>query len=263
MACCLVLTAPADAAFPGRNGELAVQPLDRRGLVVVDSNGRQERRICMAVSTCGHPARPMFSPDGRSIVFAGVGIRLVGTDGSCQDCRYGFAASPAFLPIGTVLSFPSGSGISEDSIDGIREQTLPTSASAITSAIWSAHGTLAVASRGRVLIGTPQRLRSSASTPRRAPGRATPSRPRAAVWEMSPARPPRSVPRARATGGSSSRRTPLPAPQAGRRSMPTPSTAGSCRPATPSRLPCPTAAAGETSTRHQLSRRRAGTCSPT
>ena len=111
----------ASAAFPGRNGVLAVRPLHGNGIVLVGRDGRGERRICTKVSVCGHPGRPQFSPDGRSIVFAGPAVRLVGTDGICQNCRFGVAAAPAFRGDGTLVTFASGAKVFEDGIDGIRQ----------------------------------------------------------------------------------------------------------------------------------------------
>jgi hypothetical protein len=102
----------------------------------------------------------MFSPDGRSVLFAGPAVRLVGTDGSCENCRFGVADNPAFLPGGTVVTFARGASIAEDGIDGIRRATVATSATGLTDAVWSAQGRVAVVSRGRVLIGQPDRLRS-------------------------------------------------------------------------------------------------------
>jgi hypothetical protein len=156
----LALAAPAHAAFPGGNGMLAVQPLQGRGLILVRADGADAHRICNAISVCGHPGRPMFSPDGRSLVFAGPAIRLIGSDGSCENCQFGVAANPAFQPGGTLVTFAQGGRILEDAIDGIRRATVKTSASGLTDAVWSAGGTLAAVGRGRVLVGKPGHLRS-------------------------------------------------------------------------------------------------------
>jgi hypothetical protein len=152
----------ASAAFPGRNGMLAVQPLHGNGLVLVGRNGRGERRICTKLSVCGRPGRPQFSPDGRSVLFAGPAVRLVGTDGICQNCRFGVAAAPAFRG-GTLVTFASGTEVFEDGIDGIRQTTVVGPRSlrhGVSDAVWSVRGTLAVASGGRILIGRPGALRS-------------------------------------------------------------------------------------------------------
>ena len=92
--------------------------------MLVGRNGRGARRICTKVSVCGHPGRPQFSPDGRSIVFAGPAVRLVGTDGICQNCRFEVGAAPAFRGDGTLVTYASGATVFEDSIDGIRQATV-------------------------------------------------------------------------------------------------------------------------------------------
>ena len=93
-----VLEGSAQAAFPGRDGLLAVQPLNGHGIVLARASGRVVGRLCTTISVCGHPQRPRFSADGRSIVFSGPEIRIIGTDGSCLDCTFGTARNPAFLP---------------------------------------------------------------------------------------------------------------------------------------------------------------------
>jgi hypothetical protein len=157
------LASNASAAFPGHNGMLAVQPLHGNGIVLVGSNGRGERRICISVSVCGHPGRPQFSPDGRSILFAGPAVRLVGTDGLCQNCQFGAGIAPAFRGNGTLVTFASGVTMFEDGIDGIRQGEVvgPLSVrfQAISDAAWSVRGTVAVAAGGRIWIGKPDVLR--------------------------------------------------------------------------------------------------------
>ena len=157
----LTVVPPAIAAFPGQNGMLAVQPVHGDGIVLVGADGRGEQRICTSVSVCGHPERPQFSPDGRSLVFAGPAIRLIGTDGSCQNCRFGTAIAPAFRGNGTLVTFVSGSSLDEDSIDGIRQTTIagPSPWQKISDAVWSARGTLALVAGGRIWIGEPDQLR--------------------------------------------------------------------------------------------------------
>ena len=163
----LALASSAGAAFPGRNGLLAVQPLHGNGIVLVGADGHGQHRICTKVSVCGHPVRPRFSPDGRSIVFAGPAVRIVGTDGSCQNCSFGVARNPAFLPGGTLVSFVSpaaiGTAVEIDSIAGPRRATLPYSKSLGYSypsdAVWAPTGALAEVAAGRVLAGPAGDLR--------------------------------------------------------------------------------------------------------
>ncbi len=144
LAVSLMLVAAASAAFPGRNGMLAVKPLYGAGTVLVGTNGRGEHRVCLRLSVCGHPGRPQFSPDGRSIVFAGPAVRLVGTDGVCENCRFGAAAAPAFRGDGTLVTFISGATVFEDSIDGIRRATVVSPATVrsrtVSAAVWSVRG---------------------------------------------------------------------------------------------------------------------------
>ena len=158
------LVSTASAAFPGRDGVLAVRPLHRNGIVLVARDGRGQRRICTKVSVCGHPGRPQFSPDGRSIVFAGPAVRLIRTDGICQNCRFGEAAAPAFRGDGTLVTFASGAEVFEDGIDGIRQRTVVQPRSLtfhyVSDAVWSVRGTLAVAAGGLMWIGRPRELRS-------------------------------------------------------------------------------------------------------
>ena len=155
----LVVAGSASAAFPGRNGMLAVQPLRGAGLILVSANGSHQRTICATGSPCGSPGRPQFSPDGREILFAGPAVRLVATDGSCVDCDFGVASSPAFLPAGTDVTFIFRGGLLQDSIDGLRQANPSGGLRGISGAVWSESGELAEVVAGRVWIGRPGHLR--------------------------------------------------------------------------------------------------------
>jgi WD40-like Beta Propeller Repeat len=155
----IVVVASAYAAFPGRDGLLAVQPRAGGGIVLVAADGRGERRICVAEPLCGTPRRPRWSGDGRALVFAGPGLRIVYPDGSCLDCQFGAAINPAFEPSGTVVSFIDNGRVAVDGIDGIRERARPLGAA--TDAVWSAEGRLAVVRAGVVWAGLPGRLRKT------------------------------------------------------------------------------------------------------
>jgi WD40-like Beta Propeller Repeat len=157
----VVVVASAHAAFPGRDGLLAVQPRAGGGIVLVGANGRGERRICMAEPLCGTPRRPRWSADGRALVFAGPGIRIVYPDGSCLDCQFGAASNPAFEPSGTVVSFIDSGSVAVDGIDGIRERARPSGAA--IDAVWSAQGRLAAVRAGAVWAGLPGHLRKRGS----------------------------------------------------------------------------------------------------
>jgi hypothetical protein len=144
-----VVPGRAAAAFPGRNGLLAVAPLDGRGIVLVGADGRGARRICTYV--CTWPVRPHWSPDGRAIVFANPDIRIVYTDGSCMNCTFGASPNPAFLPSGTVISFVSRRSILLDGIDGIRQQQPPPGRA--SDAVWAQNGWLAIVRNRAVWAG--------------------------------------------------------------------------------------------------------------
>ena len=153
----LVLASPAVAAFPGANGLLAVQPVAGHGIVLVNVNGRIVRRICTDIHKCGTPRRPRWSPDGRSLVFAGPKIRIVYTDGSCMDCQFGGAPAAAFEASGTVVSFIEHGRVNVDGIDGLRKGA--PGVAHVTDAVWSASGELAVVRRGALWAGRPGKLR--------------------------------------------------------------------------------------------------------
>ena len=96
-------------------------------------------------------------------MFAGPAVRLVGTDGICQNCRFGVAAAPAFRGDGTLVTFASGAKVFEDGIDGIRQATVSSGefeSHGVSDAVWSVRGTLVVAADGRLWIGRRVRLRS-------------------------------------------------------------------------------------------------------
>jgi hypothetical protein len=147
---------PAGAAFPGANGLLVVQPANGRGLLLVAPNGRVTGRICTVTARCGTPRRPRWSPDGRAIVFAAPAIRIVYPDGSCMNCRFGRASSPAFKPGGTVISFIQDRRLRLDGIDGLRQGR--TAIGPATDAVWSAGGKVALVRGGAIWAGWPGKL---------------------------------------------------------------------------------------------------------
>ena len=152
----LWFASPALAAFPGANGLLAVQPTSGGGILLVGANGRVVRRICTSSTLCGTPRRPRWSPDGRAIVFAGPAIRIVYADGSCMNCEFGAAPSPAFKPGGGAISFIQSHYVTLDGIDGLRKP-YPRLGTA-TDAVWSAGGKVAVVRGGAVWAGRPGKL---------------------------------------------------------------------------------------------------------
>ena len=150
------MATPAVAAFPGKDGLLAVQPLQGSGVVLIAPDGSGERREC--AEACGYVGVPRFSPGGRSLVFATAsGLKLIGLDGSCLDCEFGFAVDPGFTSDGTEVTFVSGGQLVEDGIDGLPTATLLEGG--ISDAVWSSQGELAVVRGGRIWTGKPGSLR--------------------------------------------------------------------------------------------------------
>lgn len=183
----------AQAAFPGRNGLLAVQPLKGSGVVLVKANGRGVRRVCAtpvgAAAVCAL-ARPRWSPDGRTVL-ASVPISRDGPsfgssvviypDGSCLNCTPpvyiggtpqlpysllggvdgSFMSNPTLVT--TVLRrLPGRSPLLGDlieyGVDGVWKRVLLSSA--VSDPAWSSRGELAlVGQRGWILAGRPGKLR--------------------------------------------------------------------------------------------------------
>jgi hypothetical protein len=152
-----IVASPASAAFPGRNGLLAVQPVSGGGVLLVNAQGGAERRICTDRSRCGTPRTPRWSPDGRALVFTAPTIHLIYPDGSCLNCTMGAAGTPAFTANPALVTFDSGGKLLEDGIDGIRKATIV--GGPFSAAVWSARGELAVARGGSVWAGSPHHLR--------------------------------------------------------------------------------------------------------
>ncbi len=203
LAALLVVVGSAQAAFPGRNGLLAVQPLGGGGVVLIDANGRGERRICAGSSNeCSlsgrSAARPRWSPDGRALVLdeseSHASNRLetpvvAYTDGSCLNCSFGYATpvldasftnDPAqFTAISQVVCSGCGQAgdhltefdyLTEFGVDGIAKQVLLSGD--MSDPVWSSGGQLAVVRGGWIWVGSPVSLRRLArgSDPSWSPG---------------------------------------------------------------------------------------------
>lgn len=147
-ACVGAVAPPALAAFPGANGQLAVQPWSEAGIVLVSADGRGAHRVCLG-SECGMRGRPRWSPDGRALVFSS-GKTIVYPDGSCLNCRAGLAGTnPAFTPSAAVISLIRNSSMVQQGIDGLRVPSRsPTGR--VKDAVWAADGKVAVV-RGRAV----------------------------------------------------------------------------------------------------------------
>lgn len=186
-----VLAAPAHAAFPGRDGLLAVQPSTGPGIVLVNANGRGERRVCAQPSDrCGvspsQLVRPQWAPDGRTLAIdttsGGAGgwpaPSLIYSDGSCLACLgfpvqavdASFTSNPTlYTAVTELFGYPQTArdALVEYGIDGLRRRVVtsgPASDPVYSSRgepdpVWSARGELALAPSDWIWAGKPGRLR--------------------------------------------------------------------------------------------------------
>jgi hypothetical protein len=158
------MVSSARAAAPGSDGLLAVQPTAGPGVLLVNSHGGQQRRVCTDPSVCGSsPLKPRWSSDGQVIGFSSGpygsgGVRLIYPDGSCLDCQPISTGSPAFTTNSSLIAVVAAGRLVEYGIDGI-QKTVELK-SGVSDAAWSSRGVLAVVRDGRVWVGSPGRLRS-------------------------------------------------------------------------------------------------------
>ena len=160
-----VVVSPAQGAFAGRDGLLVVQPFRGRGLVSLGLTGGVVKRLCTDARLCGHPVAARWSPDGREIVFDdsdGSRIGIIGAAGGCLWCLSGDPLSPvggahaAFTPSGTAVTFVGGAGRSSQ---GLWRITLGAHkprrllGGAVSDAVWSSRGGVAVVRAGAVWVG--------------------------------------------------------------------------------------------------------------
>jgi Tol biopolymer transport system component len=166
----LVLSAaPARAAFPGRNGVLAVE-LRGGDVALVRQDGQVERLLCSVAALCGVPLEPRWSPDGtRLVVVDGSGsrIEILGADGSCLWCLLGapvttFRGSrPAFTADGASVTFAGISRFGGWSVPLAGGSVSAVEGGRVADAVWSSRGELAFVRGGSVRV-------RSATGPRRA-----------------------------------------------------------------------------------------------
>ncbi len=202
LAVLMAVAGAAQAAFPGRNGLLAVQPLTGSGVVLIKANGSGKRQVCplpvIDVFSDGFEepidrrafcsvARPRWSPDGRTLAVeehrSGLipgeppTIDLIYADGSCLNCEFlvagyeqradaSFTRNPALF---TAVSFGPGPGpwprgLFEYGIDGVGRTLVVRGP--VSDPVWSSRGELALVRGGWILVGRPGELR------RLAPGEA-------------------------------------------------------------------------------------------
>jgi hypothetical protein len=174
----LVFVAAARAAFPGRNGLLAVQPLSGPGIVLVSANGRGERRVCAALADSCAPfgirlVRPRWAPDGGSLVINemegsfNVGpFEVIYPGGSCLECHEFFlggwadgayTGNPTLLTAVTDVALGGTGALVEYGVDGPARRVLLTGA--ISDPVWSSRGQLALVRDGWIWAGSQGRLR--------------------------------------------------------------------------------------------------------
>lgn len=145
---------PARAAFPGRDGLLAIQPVRGRGIELVRPDGTDARRICVVAALCGQPRDPRFSPNGRGIVFTDPSgrVQIVAPDGICLWCRAARvtpiqASAAGFWGNRTVISVRRGHGtVVRSFLTGAPDHLA--ASGQIRQAVASARGALAVVRRG-------------------------------------------------------------------------------------------------------------------
>ncbi len=154
------LCASATAAFPGRDGELAVQPLSGGGIVLVHPDGSGASQICTDRLLCGRPVTPRFSPDGRAIVFEDAQssrIAIVGADGSCLWCLLGSAltgdlgSQPSFSTDGAV-TFVGHGGAALDRIQLTGGRAHRAAPGPVSDGLVSGRGGLAVVRIGWIYV---------------------------------------------------------------------------------------------------------------
>ena len=150
----------AQAAFPGRSGRLAVEPLSGPGVVLVGTDGRGATLLCGRGSACsfGVRARPAWSPDGRSLLLStSRGVGAVYPDGSCLDCQPVGGSAGVFTSNSTLTTVVSGGNLVEYGVDGVYKKQLI--GGGVASAAWSSGGRLAVVRRRAIWVGKPGALR--------------------------------------------------------------------------------------------------------
>jgi hypothetical protein len=176
----LVFAGSARAAFPGRNGLLAVQPLRGPGIVLIQADGRGRRRVCAkpadpcAMTSTSRLLRPQWSPDGRKLVLETTAdypwFEVIYPDGSCLDClslglgfggwtEAAFTSNPTLLTAVTNVS-PGGTNreeLVEYGVDALERRVLLSGP--VSDPVWSSRGELALERGGWIWVGSPGMLR--------------------------------------------------------------------------------------------------------
>lgn len=172
IAACSLPAGLAEAAFPGRDGWLAVQPLKGSGIVLTKASGRGERRVCaepVSGARLCSLTQPQWSPDGRVLVIHEIervsGFQrtpfdvVVYPDGSCLACQSSpsaLGADASFTSNPTLFTTGDRGGLTEYSVDGLPRRALITGA--VSDPVWSSRGELAVVRGGWIWVGRPGKL---------------------------------------------------------------------------------------------------------
>ena len=98
---------PAEAAYPGKNGRLAL--VDRCNVFTVNPDGSDEQQLTFFGECNGEVRSLAWSPDGTKIAFGKAGIYVINADGSgLTNITPGrWAAAPAWSPDGTRIAYHS------------------------------------------------------------------------------------------------------------------------------------------------------------
>jgi hypothetical protein len=160
LAALLVLAGSAPAAFPGRDGLLAVQPVSGSGIVLVKANGGGERLVQATITlpdgggSSSRLIHPVWSPDGR-VLLVGVGSDsevLIYPDGSCLNCRFPVLGADGAFTNNPML-FTVDGVVVEYWIDGLGRGS-PALAAGVVTPVWSSRGELASGGFGWIWLGS-------------------------------------------------------------------------------------------------------------
>jgi Tol biopolymer transport system component len=148
----LALASSASAAFPGRNGLLAVTPVSRPGLALMNPQTGAAKLVCRNTLLCGAPSHPQWSPNGRALIVVDTNTsrpEVLASDGTCLWCLLGRQLSnqhvntPAFASSGSAITFGIGgsrakAGLWQLSLSGSRARRI--SKGRVSDAVWSERG---------------------------------------------------------------------------------------------------------------------------
>jgi hypothetical protein len=161
----LAVTSSASAAFPGRNGLLAVTPVSGPGVALVNPQSGAATLVCTNTLLCGAPSHPQWSPNGRALIVVDTNTsrpEVLASDGTCLWCLLGRQLSnqpvntPAFASNGSAITFGGGgsrskAGLWELSLSGSRARRI--SPARVSDAVWSARGDVALVRGGYLETG--------------------------------------------------------------------------------------------------------------